>query len=118
MRRRPFIPRSFTFRISLPVDALLLRHLVFEPFALLGHIDELAEAVRNLNPAGIKLEALGEPWLGSFRPGERRLRRRIFVKDDRPPLPEARFDLLDQHAAENVAPGIVGRRADAGGMRR
>src|SRR5262249_32326034 len=47
--------------IALAVDALLLRHLMLEPCALLGHIDELAEAVRKLDPAGIELEALGEP---------------------------------------------------------
>src|SRR5215510_353082 len=52
-------------RIALAVDALLLRHLVFEPLALLGNIDELAEAVRNLDPASIELEALGEPRIGS-----------------------------------------------------
>src|SRR5262249_7131665 len=92
---RKGVQKILVDRITLAVDALLLRHLVFEPLALLGHIDELAEAVRNLNPAGVKLEALGEPWLAAFRPGERRLHRRIFAKDGRPPLPEARFDLLD-----------------------
>src|SRR5262249_57290812 len=46
-------------RIALAVDALLLRHLLFEPLALLGHIDELAEAVRKLDSAAIELEALG-----------------------------------------------------------
>src|SRR5262249_59610457 len=58
-------------RIALVVDALLLRHWVFEPLALLGHIDELAESVRKLDPAGIELEALGQPRIGGLRPGER-----------------------------------------------
>src|SRR5712672_2170453 len=102
-------------RIALAVDALLLRHLLLEPLALLAGIGELAEAVREFDPAGVKLEPFGKPRIGTARLGERRLYAGIFVKDRRPPEPETGLDLLDQQPAENIAPVVVGGGADTGG---
>ena len=47
-------------RIALAVDALLLVHLGLEAPALLGRIGQFAEAVGELDAAGIELEALGD----------------------------------------------------------
>jgi len=70
-------------RVALAVDACLFRHLLLQPPALIGRIGEFAEAVGELDPAGIKLEALGETRIGRLRPGQRRLHRRIVAENDR-----------------------------------
>ena len=70
-------------RIALAVDALLLGHLALEAAALLGRIGQLAEAVGEFDAAGIELEALGDARIVPARPRQRRLERRIFVKDGR-----------------------------------
>ena len=46
-------------RVALAIDALLLGHLGLEAAALLGRVGQLAEAVGELDAAGIELEALG-----------------------------------------------------------
>src|SRR5262245_1109583 len=104
--------------MALAIDALLLHHLLLQAATLLGGVSELGAGVRELDPAGIELEALGQPGISCFRPGERGLHRRILVEDRCPLEPETWLDPFDQHAAENVAPGVVGGGADAGGMGR
>ena len=96
-------------RIALAVDALLLRHLAFEPAALLGRIGEFAKTVGELDAAGIKLEALGDARIGR-RPRQRRLRGRVLVEDGGAADAEIALDALDQHAAENIAPACRRRR--------
>src|SRR5262245_65803202 len=98
--------------MALAVDALLLRHLLLQAATLLGGVGELTATVGELDPAGIELEALGEPRIAGLRPGERRLRRGILVKDRRALEPEMRLDPLDQDAAENIAPAVIGGGAD------
>ena len=102
-------------RIALAVHALLLRHLGLEAAALLGRIGELAEAVGELDAAGIELEALGHPRVAAVWAAPAPLRRpdirsRIVGR----PMPSLRLDPLDQDAAEDVAPAVVVGDADAG----
>ena len=47
-------------RIGLAVNPQPLRHFRLEPSALLGRIGQFAEAIGELDPAGIEFEALGE----------------------------------------------------------
>ena len=64
-------------RIALAIDALLLGHLQLEAAALLDRIGQFAEAVGELDPAGIKLEALGNARIAGCRPRQRRFDDRI-----------------------------------------
>ena len=107
-------------RIALAVDALFLRHLAFQPAALLVRVVEFAKTVGELDAADIKLEALGDardllPSLGRAR--QRRQRGRILVENGGAADAEIALDALHQHAAENIAPGVVIGDADAGRLR-
>ena len=102
-------------RIALAVDALLLRHLRLEAPALPVGIGELAEGVGELDAAGIELEALGDARVGRLGPRQRGelgagYSHRMVAR----PLPSRGSILLDQHAAEDVGPGVVVGHADAG----
>src|SRR5262249_61233905 len=90
-------------RMALAVDSCLLRHLLFESFALRSGIGELRAAICKLHPASIDLEAFGEPRIGRFRPGERGLDGRIVVKDRRSALSQMRLDLFHENATKNIA---------------
>ena len=103
--------KFFVERIARSVDALLLRHLLLQPAALLGRIRELAEAVRKLHSAGIELEALGKSGIALQRPGQRRLYGGILTKNGRSSVPQMRLDAFDQNAAENIPPAVVGSKA-------
>ena len=93
-------------RRALAIAALLLRHRRFEAALLLGRVGELAVAVGELDAAGVELEALRQPWIDG-RAGQRRLRHRILVEQRRRAEAEPRLDALDQHAAEDIGPGVV-----------
>ncbi len=101
-------------RIVLAVDALLLRHLVFEPQALLDRVGEFAKTVGEFDAADVKLEALGDAWIARRPTRQRRLPGRVGLEDGGAADAELRLDALDQDAAENIAPAIVGGEADAG----
>ena len=94
-------------RIALTIAPLLLVHSSGETAALLGRVGQFAEPVGELDAAGIDLKPFGDPRIGRLRPRQRSLRRRIFEQDSQTPLPQIRFDMFDQHLAENVRPGVV-----------
>ena len=93
-----------------------------ETAALFGGVGQFAKSIGELDAAGIDLETFGDARIGGLCPRQRRLRRRIFEQDGQTPLPQIRFDMLDQHLAENVRPGVVIRdphpRARRGRKRR
>ena len=68
-------------RIALAVEALLFRHLLLEPRALLDRVGQFAKAVGELDAADIKLEALGDARIARRAPRQRRLPGRVFVED-------------------------------------
>ena len=107
----------FVDRIALAIDALLLRHLAFEPAALLGGVGEFAKAVGEFHAAGIKLEALGDAPIRR-RPRQRRQHGRVLVEDGRAADAEIAFDAFDKHAAEHIGPAVVVADADARRSRR
>src|SRR5262245_3088671 len=94
-------------RIALTKDALFLVHLRLEPLALQAGIDELAEGVHELNPAGIELEALRPAWIGRFGSRQRGKIGRIVTEDGGAALAKPRLDALNEHTGENVGPRIV-----------
>ena len=55
-------------------------HVRFESAPLLGRIGQFAEAVGELDAAGIKLEALGDARVIGAAARQRRLARRVFVR--------------------------------------
>src|SRR5262249_37236819 len=97
----------------LAVDALFLRHLLFQPRTLESRIGELAKAVRKLDAAGINLEPLSEAGTGWLGPRERRLHSRIIIENSCLAVSEMRLESLDEHTAEHGAPAVVGRNAHA-----
>ena len=101
-------------RIAFAVDAGLLVHLDHEPAALLGRVGELAEGVGQLDAAGIELEPLGHARVGVLRAGQGGFRDRVFTQHRRAAFAQARLDLLDDDAAEDVGPAVVFGHADAG----
>ena len=101
-------------RVALAVEPLLQRHLGLEAAALLDRVGQLAEAVGELDAAGIELEPLGHARVAGLGPGQRRLGDRVLAQDGRPAVAEPRLDPLDQHAAEHVRPAVVGGDPDAG----
>ena len=94
-------------RIALAIAPLLLVHVGGETAALLGGVGQFAKPVGEFDAAGIDLKPFGDARIGRLRPRQCRLRRRIFEQDGQTPLPQIRFDMLDQHLAENVRPGVV-----------
>ena len=74
---------------------------------LLSGVGQLVEGVGEFDAAGVELEALRDARVEGVRPRQRRLARRIGVKDGRPADPEARLDPLAQDPAEHVRPGVV-----------
>src|SRR3954454_15284312 len=94
-------------RVALAVDALLLVHLGRKAPALLVRVGELAEGVRELDPADVKLEALREPGIVGRAAREGGFRERVFVEDRRAPVAEPRLDALDPHAAAGERPAVV-----------
>ena len=77
--------------------------------ALLARVGQFAKSVGEFDAAGINLETLGDARVGRFCARQRRLRHRIFEQDGQTPLPQIWFDMLDQHLAEDVGPGVVVR---------
>ena len=94
-------------RIALAVAPLLFVHRRVEAAALLGGVGQFAKAVGEFDAAGIDLEPFGDARIGRLGARQRRLRRRIFEQHGQTPLPQIRLDMLDQHLAENVRPGVV-----------
>ena len=107
----------FVERITLAVAALLLRHLALQPAALFGRVGELGKAVGEFDAAHKKLEAFGDARVRRRGPRQRRLPGRILIQNGGAANAELGLDALDQHAAENVGPAVVGGDADAGGPR-
>ena len=70
--------------------------------------DEFAKGVGELDAAGIDLKTFGDARIGRLRPRKGRFRRRIFEQDGQTPLPQIRFDMLDQHLAARLAGRHVG----------
>ncbi len=105
-------------RIGLLAAVPSRRHGGLETAALFGGVRQFAEAVGDLDPAHIKLEALRQPRVGGARSRQGGLGRRVEIEHRRPAEPEMRFDPVGQDAAEHVRPAIVGRRAETGGACR
>ena len=80
---------------------------------MLGRIDELVERVRELNPATVEFEPLGDPRIVGIEAREGRLARGIGVKDRGPPDSQIGLDPLAQEPAEDIRPIIVRRDAQA-----
>ncbi|MBA7677507.1 hypothetical protein ES703_85765 [subsurface metagenome] len=74
---------------------------------LFGRIRQFAKPVGQFHAAGIDLKPLGDTRIARFRACKCRLRRRIFEQHGEPSLPQMGLDVLDQHLAENVRPGVV-----------
>ena len=79
-----------------------------EPPPLLGGVGQLVESVGELDPATVELETLGDARIVGADARERRLARRVGMKDGGPPDPEARLDPLAEEATEDVRPAVVG----------
>ena len=101
------------------MDARLLIHLALKAAALFHRIRQLAETVRQLNAADIKLEALGDTGIVGCRTREGRFDdgalavggwRRRFVGFDGVLLPSARRAMgrMQAEAQDLQAEGIVG----------
>src|SRR6185437_9080830 len=97
--------------------ALLLVHLRFEAPALLDRIGELAEAVGELDAAGIELEALGDAGVVRRGAGERGFAAGILIEDRRRTVAELPLHRGDQHLAEDVRPVVVIGDSEAGAPR-
>ena len=65
------------------VNALLFLHVGLEPPPLLGRIGEFVERVRQFDPATVEFEPFGDPRIVGTEARERRLARRVGVKDGR-----------------------------------
>jgi hypothetical protein len=100
-------------RIALAIDAFPLLHIRQEALALLACDGQFGKAVGEFDPACIELETFGDPWIVRLRSRKRRFRNRIFIKDRQPAKPEAWFDLISEHPAENIGPAIIGDHAKA-----
>ena len=70
-------------------------------------IGQFAKSVREFDAAGIDLEAFGDTRIGRFGARQRRFGRRILKQHRQTPLPQIRLDVLDQHLAEDIRPGVV-----------
>src|SRR5262249_14180449 len=99
-------------RVALAVTMLPLGHGVLEPLALLGRIGDLGEAIGELDAAGVELESLRQSWIAGGR-SPRRLGSRIEIEHGRSAEAELRLDSVDQDAAEDIRPGVLGRGLDA-----
>ena len=105
--RRDGCEKLLVERITLAIAALFLVHRRAETTALFGGVGQFAKAVGELDAAGIDLETFGHARIGRLRPRQRRLGRRIFEQHRQPPLAQMGLDMLDQHLAENVRPGVI-----------
>ncbi len=101
-------------RVALAVALLSLVHLGLEPAALQGGIGQLAEAVGELDATAIELEALGDAGVVRARFCERRFDCRVLGQKRRATVAELGLNECCQHLGENVGPGVVGARGDAG----
>ena len=89
-----------------------------EAAALLGRVGELAEAVGELDAAGIELEALRQRADRRRRCASAASGSGYWSSSVGRADAELRLDPLDQHAAEDVGPGVVVGDLDAGRARR
>ncbi len=106
-------------RVGGPPHPHAQRPLLDEPAALLGSVVQLGEAVRELEPGGVELEALGPARVLGGDPRQRRHRGRPVDEVDRPPPAEAGLDRLEEDAEEGVVePLAVGAGVDPAAARR
>ena len=101
------------YRGGYSVNAPLFLHVGLEPFPLLGWVRQFVECIRQFDPATVELEPLGDTRIVGTYTRERRLGRRVGMKNRRPPNSQVGFDQLAQEPAEDIRPTIVRRHAQA-----
>ena len=91
-------------RIALAIGGLFHSHLRLEATALFGGVREFAKAVGEFDSAGVELEAFSEAKIVVQRAREGGFFGGVFAQQRQASLPQLRFDVLDQNAAEEVGP--------------
>ena len=74
---------------------------------------QFAEAVSKFDATGIELETFRDPRIILIDPGQRGLRRRVFVKQGHRAIAEIWLDMFNQNLGKNIRPGVVFRDAHA-----